>query len=370
MDQIFQDLQATLDVDPAALARAAGFAALLVLALLLHAAVFRAIRRYAASGDDRHTARFVASLKWPTRLATLAIAAGLAVPLLDLAPSLAAPLRRIAHLLTVAAVGWALMRTVYALRDRSYRRFPIDMADNLANRKIRTQIGVLVRIATIAIVLVSGAVMLLSIPAVREFGVSLLASAGIAGLVVGMAARPALSNLIAGVQIALAQPIRIDDVVIVEGEWGWIEEIAMTYVVVRIWDERRLIVPLSHFIENPFQNWTRQSAQILGTIFLHVDYTVPVEAVRKAFREATEASRYWDKRVCVLHVTEAKETTLEIRLLVSAATSPQAWELRCEVREKMVAWLQAEYPEALPRARIEIAGPRGPAETPDAREIG
>jgi len=224
---------------------------------------------------------------------------------------------------------------------------------------------VLSRVAVAVVLLISAAIILASIPAVREFGVSLLASAGIAGIVVGMAARPALANLIAGVQIALAQPIRIDDVVIVEGEWGRIEEISMTFVVVRIWDERRLVVPLSYFIENPFQNWTRQSAQILGSVFLYLDYDTPMDDVRRKFEEVTHESPHWDKRVCVLHVTDAREETVEIRLLVSAADSSAAWELRCGIREKMLAWVQREHPETLPRSRVELTPDRAAAAAGD-----
>ncbi len=354
MADFWNDIVGVLSESPTLFARAGAFLALLVLGLVIHAFAFRLIQRYAETGDGRHAARYVASLKWPTRLLAIAIAAGLAIPILDLSSSVAAAVQRAAYLMTVFSVGWTFFRTVRALRERAERLYPIDMAENLRNRKIRTQVGMLARIAQVAIVVLSGAIMLMSIPAVREFGVSLLASAGIAGLVMGIAARSVLSNLIAGVQVALTQPIRIDDVVIVEKEWGWIEEITMTYVVVRIWDKRRLIVPLSHFIEHPFENWTRQTADILGSVFLHVDYLTPVEAVRKKFEAVTKASDYWDGRVCVLHVTESKERTMEIRLLASAATSPKAWELRCEIREAMIAWLQDEHPDCLPRARIEL----------------
>lgn len=358
MSEIWTELAALLSADRATVTRLGSFFGLVLLGLFAHAVAFRTILRYAERGDTRHFARFIAGLKWPTRLLALAIAIGLAVPLLDLPPSFLVPAKRVSHLLTVFATAWALFRLVAFVQNLAKREYPIDIEDNLSNRRNRTQITILARIAMVAIVIVSGAIMLMSIPAVRELGVSLLASAGIAGLAIGMAARPALSNIIAGVQIALTQPIRIDDVVIVEGEWGWIEEIATTYVVVRIWDQRRLIVPLSYFIEHPFENWTRQTAEILGTVFLYADYTLPVDDLRKKFEEVTAASKYWDKRVCVLHVTEAKEQTMELRLLVSAATSPRAWELRCEIREKMIAWLQTQHPDALPRARVELHGDR------------
>ena len=194
----------------------------------------------------------------------------------------------------------------------------------------------------------------MTFPSLRAVGFSLFASAGAAGLIVGLAARPTLSNLIAGLQIALTDPIRIDDVVIVEGEWGWIEEINTTYVVIRIWDLRRLVVPLTHFIEKPFENWTRRSADILGTVFFYADYTVPVDEIRAALRRIVEASELWDGEVCGLQVTNATERTVELRALVSAATSPAAWDLRCIVRERMIEYLKRQYPESLPRVRAEF----------------
>jgi small-conductance mechanosensitive channel len=184
--------------------------------------------------------------------------------------------------------------------------------------------------------------------------VSLFASAGVAGLVAGLAARPLLSSLIAGVQIAMTQPIRIDDAVVVENEWGWIEEITSTYVVIKLWDWRRLIVPLSYFIEKPFQNWTREGAAIIGSVFLYVDYAAPVERVREKLNEIVKASRLWDGRVVNLQVSDAKDHAIELRALVSARTSPLAWDLRCEVREKLIAFLRDEYPEALPRQRADL----------------
>ena len=204
----------------------------------------------------------------------------------------------------------------------------------------------------------------------RQYGVSLFASAGAAGLVVGLSARPLLSNLIAGIQLALTQPIRIEDAVVVEGEWGWIETITSTYVVIRIWDLRRLIVPLTYFIEKPFQNWTHQSADLLGSVMLNVDYTVPVDRVREKLKEIVTGNPLWDGKVQVVQVTDTPNNMVQLRALVSARNSGQAWDLRCEVREKLIAFLQAEYPHALPRQRAELIGglqgayaegvPRGP----------
>ncbi|MGR3363874.1 MAG: mechanosensitive ion channel family protein, partial [Maritimibacter harenae] len=196
---------------------------------------------------------------------------------------------------------------------------------------------------------------LMTFESVRQYGVSLLAAGGAAGIIVGLAAQPVLSNLFAGLQLALTQPIRIDDAVIVEGEWGTIEEITATYVVIKVWDWRRLVVPLRYFIEQPFQNWTRESASIIGSVFWYLDYTVPVQEVRAKLEEIIRDSPHWDGKVVNLQVTDTDKDTIALRGLMSARTSPQAWDLRCEIREKIVAWLQETYPEALPRLRGELA---------------
>jgi small-conductance mechanosensitive channel len=196
--------------------------------------------------------------------------------------------------------------------------------------------------------------MLMTFEKVRQLGTTILASAGVLGIVVGMAAQRTIATFIAGIQIAITQPIRVDDVVIVENEWGRIEEITLTYVVVRIWDLRRLIVPITYFIEKPFQNWTRISADILGTVFIYTDYTVPVDAIREQLQKILNESEHWDKKVCVLQVTSATDRTMELRALMSAADASMAWTLRCEVREKLLEFIKAEYPQALPRLRTEL----------------
>jgi small-conductance mechanosensitive channel len=213
-------------------------------------------------------------------------------------------------------------------------------------------------------VLVAGAAMvLMTFPGARQVGASLLASAGVIGIVAGLAAKPVFSNLIAGLQIALAQPIRLDDVLIVQGEWGRVEEITGTYVVLKIWDERRLIIPLQWFIENPFQNWTRKSASIIGTVFLWVDYRMPLAPLREASQRACEASPDWDRRLCKLQVTEAGEKSMQLRLLLTSASSGQNWDLRCSVREALIDFMQREYPQYLPLTRAEL-GPSRPDSAP------
>ncbi|HEX5304841.1 MAG TPA: mechanosensitive ion channel family protein [Dyella sp.] len=293
---------------------------------------------------------------------------GWLVPLLALAvvlharaeSPLLAPVSLLSHVLVVAlisVVSWLGVRCVQAAQAFFARRFPVDVADNLHARRVLTQTRVLGRTANVLIVLLGMAAALMTLPLVRQIGASLLASAGLAGLALGLAAKPVLSNLIAGVQIALAQPIRLDDVVIIEGEWGRIEEITGTYVVVRLWDERRLVVPLNWFIEHPFQNWTRSSAQIVGSVFVWLDYRVPMPALREELTRLCREAPEWDGRVCVLQVTEAGERAMQVRALVSSADSGRNWDLRCRVREGLLAFVQANFPQALPRWRGQCSEP-------------
>lgn len=258
-------------------------------------------------------------------------------------------------LLIIAAATWLLVNALVGLRDAIALRYRADVADNLLARRIQTQTTVIMRTLSGLLILLGIAAGLMTFPDVRQVGASLLASAGLAGLVVGFAAKPTLGNIIAGLQIALSQPIRIDDVVIVEGEWGRVEEITGAYVVLKLWDERRLIVPLQWFIEHPFQNWTRQSAQILGTVLLWTDYRLPVDAVRREAERICKASPEWDGRVCGVQVTETSERAMQIRVLLSAADSGRNWDLRCRVREGLITFLQREHGEALPRVRLETA---------------
>ncbi|MFC6841240.1 mechanosensitive ion channel family protein [Xanthomonas theicola] len=269
-------------------------------------------------------------------------------------------LQHLLHIGMIACVTWLLVRGAAALEAAILRSYPIEVADNLAARRVQTQTRVLARVAMGTIILLGTSVVLLTFPAVRQIGTTLLASAGIIGLVAGIAAKPVFGNLIAGLQIALTQPIRLDDVVIVEGEWGRIEEIGSSYVVVRIWDERRMVVPLTWFIENPFQNWTRSSADLLGTAFLWLDYRTPMAQLRAELERICKSEPLWDGRVCVTQVTETSERTIQVRLLVSARNSGDAFDLRCIVRERMIDFLTRDHPYALPRMRAEIASEAAP----------
>jgi len=297
-----------------------------------------------------------------------------ALPMLVLIPALeATPLDgrwldqslRLLHIGLTACFIWLLVRAVAAGEQAILRDHPMEVADNLAARRIQTQNRVLSRVLMGAIILVGASMVLLTFPMVRQIGTALLASAGIIGLVAGIAAKPVFGNLIAGLQIALTQPIRLDDVVIVEGEWGRVEEIGSSYVVVRIWDERRMVVPLTWFIENPFQNWTRRSADLLGTAFLWLDYRAPIAAIRSELERICKGEALWDGRVCVTQVTETTDHTLQVRLLVSARNSGDAFDLRCIVRERMLDFLAREHPQALPRTRAELLErPDPPTRTP------
>lgn len=265
----------------------------------------------------------------------------------------------VASICFIAAIGWTIGTLVDGLVKRRLAQLKYHEADNLQARKTATRLDVVRRVWIVLVGVVTVAAALTVIPGVKQIGVSLFASAGIAGIAFGLAARPMLSNLIAGLQIAFTQPIRLDDAVVVEGEWGWIEEIGLFYVVVRIWDWRRLIVPLSYFIEQPFQNWTRKSATLIGSVYWSVDYRAPISEMRDKLKDLCQSSPLWDGNVVSLQVTDAGGTSIQVRAIASAKNSSDAWDLRCLIREKMIVWLQENHPEALPRTRGELSGAFG-----------
>lgn len=259
-------------------------------------------------------------------------------------------------ILFVISFAWFTMRSFRAASTLIQRYYNLEKPDNLEARRVATHLELLRKVLNVLIVIVAASIILMRFDPVRQVGLSVLASAGIVGIMLGFAAQRSIATLIAGIQIAVTQPIRIDDVVIVENEWGRIEEITLTYVVVRIWDQRRLVVPISHFLEKPFQNWTRTSAELLGTVYLYTDYQVDVEVLRSELQRIVEESPLWDRRVVGLQVTNATERSMELRALVSARNSSDAWDLRCLVREKMLGFLQDRYPGSLPKLRIESEG--------------
>lgn len=258
--------------------------------------------------------------------------------------------------LFIVGMTWMLIAGIRTFKRIFMEHLDVDKEDNLRSRKFQTQFNIIERIIVFILIIVSIGLILMLFDDVRRIGISLFASAGVAGIIVGLAAQRILAAVIAGLQIAITQPIRIDDVVIIENEWGRIEEITLTYVVVKIWDLRRLVVPTTYFFDKPFQNWTRTSAEILGTVFIYTDYHISFDALRQELTRLLESTPLWDKKVNVLQVTDTKEYGVEIRALMSAKDSPTAWDLRVFVREKLIEFLQKNYPESLPRTRVVVEG--------------
>jgi len=334
------------------------FGILIGLALVLHRHLFRLLGHVAAK-RDLFWRSLVSRTRGPVRLAFVAIAVAIATSIAPLTYNQANLVQHMLLIVLIGLIAWVLRTALHIWMTVYLRRFKLDAEDNVLARKHVTQSHILQRVASFFIYTTAISAALMTFENVRQYGISILASAGAAGLVVGLALQPVLKNLLAGIQIAVTQPIRIGDSLVVEDEMGNVEDINSTYVVLRLWDLRRMILPLSYFIEQPFQNWTRESTQLLGTIMLYLDYVVPVAALRKKAEEIVHASPLWDQQVFGLQVTDFKESTMEVRVLVSATNSGRLFDLRCEVREKIIAFLQESYPEALPRLRAQL----GPSET-------
>lgn len=328
--------------------------AAIILGLIIHYLSFLVFEHLARRTQTILDDSLVKHSRSPSRLIIILIIVSFALPLLNLSPKALDLLRHIISLCFIGSVAWLIIQMTSILDDFVLRQYRIDVTDNLKARKIQTQLQVFKRIVIIVIGIIALAAMLMTFEKVRQLGTSILASAGVIGIIVGVAAQRTIATFLAGIQIAVTQPIRIDDVVIVENEWGRIEEITLTYVVVRIWDLRRLVLPITYFIEKPFQNWTRVTADILGTVFIYVDYTVPIQAVREELHHILQDSKLWDEKVWGLQVTHTTEHTVELRALMSAPDASSAWNLRCEVREKLVEFIQKNYPDGLPKVRAEI----------------
>lgn len=263
-------------------------------------------------------------------------------------------LQQLRSILLIFSFTWLIVVAIHITKNQLLRKFDVTTKDNLRARKYYTQFNIIERIAIFVVILIALGIALLTFEGIQEIGISILTSAGIAGIILGLSAQKVFGTIFAGIQIAIAQPIRIDDVVIVEGEWGRVEEIRLTYVVVNIWDKRRLVLPTTYFIDKPFQNWTRNSSDILGTVFLYVDYHFPVDALREELTRLLHSTELWDQKVNVVQVTELSEKTMELRALVSARDSPTAWDLRVFVREKLVEFIKSNYPESLPTSRVSL----------------
>jgi small-conductance mechanosensitive channel len=337
-------------------------ASAIAVGLLLHRVFYNVLTRIVETWD-LFWRSLVARTRKPARFAIVVAALAFAVSVSPLSDMQASISRHILVICFIGLVAWMIKTAKHIWMTVYLRRFKLDAEDNLLARKHVTQSRIMERIADLLIVTIALASMLMTFDQVRQYGVSLLASAGVAGIVVGLALQPVLKNLFAGIQLAITQPIRIDDALLVEGEWGNVEEITSTYVVVKLWDWRRLVLPLSYFIENPFQNWTRESSALIGTVMIYLDYCVPIEALRKKVEEIVNASSRWDRRVVNVAITDFKENVMEIRILASSFTAGKTFDLRCEIREKLIGFIQSDYPQALPRLRAEMpaGGPAGRA---------
>ncbi len=332
------------------------FCAVVVFGNGIHYLVFRLVRKD-QTDFQRRTLGIRRYLAKPARAVFLTIGLLIVLPFVPgISEVLRGRIAQFAGIVLVLFLGWLAIGGVYVFQAITLSRFDTTVADNLRARRVHTQMQFIRRILIGMVVILDAGALLWSLhdESLWKYGTGLLASAGLASLMLAVAAKSTASNLIAGLQIALSEPIRIDDVVVLEGEWGRIEEITSTYVVVKIWDERRLVVPLSYFIEQPFQNWTRKRGDILGTAFLYVDYSVPVEPLRAELERIVKASPLWDRRVCGLQVTNLTDRTMELRCLVSSGGSSQNFDLRCLVREKMIEFLRDNYPHALPTMRLEM----------------
>ncbi|MBN1929244.1 MAG: mechanosensitive ion channel [Chlorobiaceae bacterium] len=296
-------------------------------------------------------------LVWPFRLIVLIAGSAL---FLDYAPLPDVSLRLLRHLFLIFSIvtaAWFIMRLLAVLEQFILSHYRSGSRQSeVAAKKVATNVNLARKIVNVLIILLAVSGVLMTFDTVRQVGLSILASAGIAGVILGFAAQKSLGTLIAGIQIAIAQPISIDDVVIVENEWGRIEEITLTYVVVLLWDQRRMIVPITWFLDKPFQNWTRTSTELLGTVFLYVDYAIPVETLRSELENIVASTPLWDNRVVKMHVTEVTDKTVELRALMSAANSSDLWELRCLVRERLIDFIRINYPGGLPKVRMEVEG--------------
>ncbi len=325
----------------------------IVAALIIHRLVLRVFRRVTKVAVILPKGSVRKHCSKPLLWLIIIAAVRFALPLLALPEELATVAEHAFSVLLIGFVSWLLVKSTFVLDDYVVGRLNIEDEDNLRARKIYTQLRVVKRIIIVIVAIIALATILMTFPRIRQLGTTILASAGIIGIVVGMAAQKTIGTFIAGLQIAFTQPIRLDDVVIVENEWGRVEEITLTYVVVKIWDLRRLIIPITYFIEKPFQNWTRTTADILGTVYIYVDYTVPIDAVREQLQKILNESDLWDRKVCVLQVTNTSERGIKLRALVSAADASKAWSLRCEVRERLVDFIGENYPQSLPKLRVQ-----------------
>ena len=326
----------------------------IVVGVVLHRIVYWIFSRWAQHRADGFAAAVVRRTSRPAAYIFPLAAILVVLPNLSIPERWESVTFHAAALLTIAAIAWTIVATIRVSTDVVVARHRIDVEDNLLARQLGTRVDILGRVAITLVAIVALAMMLMTFPQIRALGTTLLASAGVVGIVAGLAARPLFENLIAGIQLAVTQPIRLDDVVIVEKQYGRIEEIHSTYVVVRLWDMRRLIVPLAYWISNPFENWTRKTANLMGEVFVSADFTLDVAALRAELPNIVERTPLWDKAFQNVQVTDATERAMQIRALVTARNSADLFDLRCYVREEIIAYLREHQPAAFPRVRIEM----------------
>jgi small-conductance mechanosensitive channel len=325
-----------------------------LLALLLHSVLYRVTARIAKASRSEADDILINRLARPTRWSFMTL--GIIIAARE-TPALAAAWEKVAGFVMPVLIGWIALAILRTFVETMYLRYDISVEDNRNARRRRTRLGIISRIVSFGIVFLTVSLMLLSIPGVAKIGVTLMASAGLAALAVGAAAQPALKAIIAGLQMALTEPISIDDVVIIDGEWGRIEDIRTTYVVVRVWDDRRLVVPTTRFLEDTFQNWTKSTAQLLGFVMIYLDSATNIAPIREEYTRQITAHRLWDKRAQILQVTDHKTEAMEVRLLMSAKDGPTLFDLRCEIRESMLDWIRRNQPDALVRTRLLPVAP-------------
>jgi small-conductance mechanosensitive channel len=325
-----------------------------VVALAVHTVLYRVSARIARASKSQADDILINRLARPTRWSFVALGVILAA---RETPALAVAWEKVAGFVMPVLIGWIALAILRTFVETMYLRYDISVEDNRNARRRRTRLGIISRIVSFGIIFLTVSLMLLSIPGVAKIGVTLMASAGLAALAVGAAAQPALKALIAGFQMALTEPISIDDVVVIDGEWGRIEDIRTTYVVVRVWDDRRLVVPTTRFLEDTFQNWTKSTAQLLGYVMIYLDPAADVGPIREEYTRQITAHRLWDKRAQILQVTDHNADAMEVRLLLSAKDGPTLFDLRCEIREGMIDWIRRNQPEALVRRRMLPVSP-------------
>ena len=331
----------------------------IIVGLGLHYILFRAISRISRVRPTVLCSSFERNCRRPLKSAIPLLILNFGLPLLNAPSEVTYLFDHAFHILFIAALSWMIINLVPVAEDVVLSRYDILDTGNLRARKIHTQIQMIRKVLTAVLTVLAVGYILMRFDQFRRLGTGILASAGLASLIIGLAAQKIFANFLAGIQIAFTQPIRLDDVVVVENEWGRISEMTLTYVVVKIWDERNLILPISYFIEKPFQNWTRTTANLLSTIFIYTDFTVPVDEVRMELERIVKSSDRWDGRVCGLQVTNMSERTMELRALVSASDSSNVWDLRCEVREKLIGFIQKQYPQAFSQIRLNLQDPAG-----------